>query len=121
MGSPIIHDPVARHVLGQNLRAELNKREWSESELSRRAGVSQKQVNNITNERNGCSVEALHWIARALQVPSWWLTLDAASYSDALPSRAERVLLAYLSCSDAERAALDRVVSDIERRQRAAR
>lgn len=121
MGSPTIHDPVARHVLGQNLRSELNKREWSESELSRRTGVSQKQVNNIVRERNGCSVEALHYIARAMSLPTWWLTLDGASESEALPSRAERVMRSYLSCSAAERAAFDRIAADIEKRERAAR
>lgn len=121
MGSPTTQDPFVRHVFGQNLRAELNRREWSESELGRRSGVSQKQVNNITNERNGCSVESLHFIARALHVPAWWLLLHGASESEALPSRAERTLLAYMTCTPAERAALDRIVADIERRERAAR
>lgn len=121
MGSPVISDPMTRHVLGQNLRAELNKREWSESELSRRANVSQKQVNNITNERNGCSVEALAWISRALGLPRWWLTMDASAHSEALPTRAERLLYTYMTCTPAERNALDRIVADIEKRERAAR
>lgn len=121
MGSPTVNDPLARHVLGQNLRAELNKREWSESELARRSGVSQKQVNNITNERNGCSVEALHVVARTMSLPAWWLVLHGASESEALPARTERTLRAYMTCTAAERAAIDRIVNDIERRERAAR
>ena len=121
MGSPTIHDPMVRHVLGQNVRAELNRREWSESELARRSGVSQKQVNNIVRERNGCSVEALHYIGRALGVPAWWLVLYGAAMSEALPLRAERLLMAYMTGTPAERAVMDRILDDVERRQRAAR
>jgi transcriptional regulator with XRE-family HTH domain len=121
MGSPTIHDPAMRHVLGQNLRAELNKREWSESELARRSGVSQKQINNIVRERNGCSVEGLAYIARTMSLPVWWLVTFAASSSEALPQRADAVLASYMSCTDAERSAIDRLVEGIERRQRANR
>lgn len=121
MGSPVIHDPMVRHILGQNVRAELNRREWSESELARRSGVSQKQINNIVRERNGCSVEGLHYIGRALNLPAWWLVLYGSSESEAMPQRAERLLLAYMTGAPAERAAMDRILDDVERRQRAAR
>jgi transcriptional regulator with XRE-family HTH domain len=121
MGSPVINDPVTRHTLAQNLRAELNKREWSEAELARRTGISQKQINNIIRERNGCSIEALVHIGRALQMPHWWLTMPGATESAALPNRAERLMHAYASSAGKERAALDKILDEIERRERAAR
>ena len=75
MGSPIISVPAVRATLAENVRNCLNEREWSQSELARRSGVSQKQVNNIVRERNGCSVEALHEIGVALRVPFWLLLM----------------------------------------------
>lgn len=73
MGSPNISVPKVRAMLAANVRECLRRVEWSESELARRSGVSQKQVNNIVRERNGCSVEALHELGRALGVPFWLL------------------------------------------------
>jgi transcriptional regulator with XRE-family HTH domain len=64
-----------RATLAANIKACLEHLEWSESELARRSGVSQKQVNNIVRERNGCSVEALHELGRALGVPYWLLLI----------------------------------------------
>ena len=75
MGSPIISVPAVRATLAENVRRCLDEREWSESELARRSGVSQKQVNNIVRERNGCSVEALHELGQALGVPYWLLLM----------------------------------------------
>jgi transcriptional regulator with XRE-family HTH domain len=75
VGSPNISVPTVRATLAANVKACLDRLEWSESELSRRSGVSQKQVNNIVRERNGCSVEALHEIGVALRVPFWLLLM----------------------------------------------
>jgi hypothetical protein len=75
VGSPIISVPAVRATLAANVKACLGCLEWSESELSRRSGVSQKQVNNIVRERNGCGVEALALLGRALGVPYWLLLM----------------------------------------------
>jgi hypothetical protein len=63
--------------LATNVKACLGCLEWSESELSRRSGVSQKQVNNIVRERNGCGVEALALLGRASR-----RTVLAAAHAD---------------------------------------
>ena len=73
MGSPFISVPTVRATLAANVKSCLKHLEWSESELARRSGVSQKQVNNIVRRRNGCGVEALHEIGVALGVPFWLL------------------------------------------------
>lgn len=75
MGSPNISVPSVRATLAANVRACLEQLEWSESELARRSGVSQKQVNNIVRRRNGCSVEALHELGQALGLPFWLLLM----------------------------------------------
>jgi len=81
MGSPNIHVPAVRAILAENIRTYLDEIQWSESELARRSGVSQKQVNNIVRRRNGCSVEALHEIGAALRVPYWLLLMPGLGRS----------------------------------------
>ena len=80
MGSPIISVSTVRATLAENVRRCLDEREWSESELARRSGVSQKQVNNIVREQNGCGVEALHELGRALGVPYWLLLMPGLGH-----------------------------------------
>jgi transcriptional regulator with XRE-family HTH domain len=81
MGSPTITNPLVRHMIAQNLRHLLHINEWSETELSRRSGVSQKQVNNIVRERYGCSVEAVFEMARAFKVPAYALLMPGLQES----------------------------------------
>jgi transcriptional regulator with XRE-family HTH domain len=76
MGSPNIEELKLRHWLARNIKHYLRLLEWSENELAKRSGVSQKQVNNITNERTGCSIEAVEWIAREFGVPAWMLMVN---------------------------------------------
>lgn len=103
MGSANISDPVVRHMVAQNIRHYLATNEWSESELARRSGVSQKQVNNITRERYGCTAEALFALARAFRVPAYQLLIPGRAESDATPDGLDAVVVAYLRGTDALR------------------
>lgn len=103
MGSPNIIDRGVRHLVAQNIRHYLRQNEWSEAELARRSGVSQKQVNNIVRQRYGCSVEALFIIARAFRVPAYQLIIAGRSESDALPTELDRVIVAYLNGDEVAR------------------
>jgi transcriptional regulator with XRE-family HTH domain len=73
MGSPTLRSETARRTVARNVRALLAAREWSENELARRSGVSQKQVNNITHARTGCGIDALDAIARTFNTAPWVL------------------------------------------------
>jgi len=75
VGSPIISVPAVRATLATNLKMCLERLDWSQSELARRSGVSQKQVNNIVRQRNGCGVEALAMLGQALNVHYWRLLM----------------------------------------------
>lgn len=104
MGSPTIKNPLVRHLVAQNVRHYLLANEWSESELARRSGVSQKQVNNIVRERFGCTVEALFEIARAFHLPAYQLLIPGISESDALSTELDRIIVTYLNGSPRKRA-----------------
>jgi transcriptional regulator with XRE-family HTH domain len=103
MGSPTIKNPLVRHLVAQNVRHHLSLREWSEAELGRRSGVSQKQVNNIVRERYGCTVEALFEIARTFRVPPYSLIIPGISESDASLEQLDKVIVAFLTGSEKTR------------------
>jgi transcriptional regulator with XRE-family HTH domain len=103
MGSPTIKNPLVRHLVAQNVRHHLSMREWSESELARRSGVSQKQVNNITRERYGCTIEALFEMARAFRVPPYSMIIPGISESDASLDQLDKVIVGFLTGSEKTR------------------
>lgn len=73
MASRNITNAQIRRVLADNLNALLDQREWTQSELSRRCRVSQKQVNNSARQRTGTGIELIAEMARALGVEPWTL------------------------------------------------
>ena len=51
------------------IRGELLKRGWSQSELSRRSGVSPSHIGRFLSEERGVSEESINGFARAFGVP----------------------------------------------------
>ena len=51
------------------IRGELLKRGWSQSELSRRSGVSPSHIGRFLSEERGVSEESINGFARAFKVP----------------------------------------------------
>jgi hypothetical protein len=118
MGSPNINIPAVRRRLAMTIRAFLEKNEWSESQLSRESfqdhndekiGISQKQVNNLVRERYGCTVEALHVIARAFKVKAYQMLIDGFAKADVSSQRLDKLVHAYLIADPNMRAVFDRL------------
>lgn len=111
MGSPVINNPKARHQLAVSVRTMLRNLEWSETELARRSGVSQKHINNITREKLGCSVEGLYEIAKAFNMPAWQMLIWGRSSSDASAQKLEKLVVTYLNADNSLRQVFDRLAS----------
>lgn len=110
MGSPTLRSNRLRQLLSANVRSLLEEHEWSENELARRSGVSQKQVNNISVARTGCGIDALDYLAKALKVESWQLLLPGLGKVRGNTSRPARILHAYVAMGRAEQDSLARHV-----------
>jgi transcriptional regulator with XRE-family HTH domain len=67
--------PEARETLARNIKRHLIDNALSETELARRAGVSQKHINNATNQRTSSSIEVVERIGQALMIPGWALMM----------------------------------------------
>lgn len=96
MGSPTLKSEKLRALLARNVRAMLYTLQWSENELARRSGVSQKQVNNICMARTGCGIDALDAIARAMAVEPWQVLAPGFHLYTDVPARTARLFNAAL-------------------------
>lgn len=112
MGSRLIDQPKIRHQLGVALRKAIEKLDVSERVFAERAGVSQKQVNNVVNEAFGCNVEAAATMAKAAGMPLWQLLIDGRTASDASVKGLSAVVHAYIAATPAERRAFDALTGE---------
>lgn len=107
--------PATRLAFARNVKRHIQESEISEAELARRAGVSQKHVNNATNCRTTSSIEVAECLGRALLVPGWALCVPGL-HSE---SRAQTMALAglvasWIGASDDAR----KTIEDVARRVR---
>lgn len=110
MGSPSLKSKELRHSLAKNVRAMLETLQWSENELARRSAVSQKQINNVTQTRTGCGIDALDAIARAMAVEPWQLLQsDFHRFTD-IAARHARVVRTFKDLPEEARAEIERAL-----------
>jgi transcriptional regulator with XRE-family HTH domain len=69
-------DQKLREVVALNLGRLMERREWSQTELARKTGVSQRHISNMLNSQTGASFETLSAVGRAFGIPGWMLLLD---------------------------------------------
>ena len=65
----ISHYQMTKSSFSQWLLKELESREWSQVDLSRRSGVSQAQITRVLSGERGVGEKALSAIAHALKLP----------------------------------------------------
>jgi transcriptional regulator with XRE-family HTH domain len=64
-----------RAIIATNLKALMQKRDWTQIELGKNAGVSQRHVSNILNQETDCTSEVLNALAGAFDLPGWLLSI----------------------------------------------
>jgi transcriptional regulator with XRE-family HTH domain len=105
---PAVNEKI-RAVLARNLRALLEANELSENALARRCQVSQRQINNLTNARTGCSTDVLCEIAGVFGVEPWILLLEDMPRIIQNPLRLERLAHTYTRADDGDRDLIDQI------------
>jgi len=84
-----------REVLSQNLRMLLTQAGWSESELGRRAGVSPRTINAITNMKSNASIGVLTKLSAPFGLEPWQLLLPYLPDEPSLQARIEDLIRNY--------------------------
>lgn len=67
--------PELRKVVADNLRALMDKRDWSQETLGLKARVSQRHISNMLNRKTSASFETLNAVAAAFGIPGWLLMI----------------------------------------------
>jgi hypothetical protein len=114
MPSALLKSEKTRAILAKNVRAMLATLQLSENELARRSGVSQKQVNNLTQVRTGCGIDALEAIARAMALETWQLLVPGFHLRTEIAGRTARLMNAYLHHAREGRESFDAIIKSIE-------
>lgn len=69
-------DSRLRETVASNLRALMDRRDWSQTDLAKKAKVSQRHISNMLTRKTGASFETLHCVASAFGIPGWMLMLE---------------------------------------------
>lgn len=69
------HPTSARAVLAANLRNLMDRRDWTQTALGDKSGVSQRHVSSLLNKEQDCTTEVLDDLAGAFGLPSWILLI----------------------------------------------
>lgn len=107
MGSPILRDDSLRSLLSTNIQALLEDLQISQNELAKRSNVSQKQINNIVQERTGCGIDALSAIAAVGNIEPWLLLLPEFKHLAHDRMRFARAARNFASMSGDKRVAIE--------------
>jgi transcriptional regulator with XRE-family HTH domain len=68
--------PELRRTVAANLRALMDKRDWSQMDLQGKCKVSQRHISNMLNQKTSASFETLEAVAHAFGIPGWTLLID---------------------------------------------
>jgi len=67
-------NPSSRRIVAKRIKALRASRRWSQLDLAKRAGVSQKTVSNLEDEEShSCQLDKLEMIANAFGIAVWEL------------------------------------------------
>lgn len=103
-----IKRPATRESLARNLKALMDEAGWNQVELSKRSGVSQRQISNILRQETGCSIEHADALGKAFGLQGWHLIMPTLS-RDLSTGTLAKLVDRYASASSEGRAAIDRV------------
>lgn len=83
-----------RRTVAANLRALLERRDWSQMDLQTKSKVSQRHISNMLNCKTSASFETLNAVAAAFGIPGWLLMIDRLP-ADLLDSQRVPSLVGY--------------------------
>lgn len=79
-------------TVSANLRKLMDGMDWSEHDLSKRSGVSQKAINNLLNETTGCRITTAEKLAQPFGLTGWQLMLEDVPTDAAFASTLTQVV-----------------------------
>lgn len=100
-----------RATVAANLRALLTLRDWSEHDLARKSGVSQKAINNILHRRTAASIETTEALAAAFGLKGWHLLIPRLTVELLTSSSLSNLVDDWISATPEGRDIIQRIAS----------
>jgi transcriptional regulator with XRE-family HTH domain len=101
-------DGETRAYVARNVADLRNRQGWSQAELGKRAGVSQRTISDIENAlHKSPGLDTLEGLAAALRVPLWALFLPEIPTDLSSLRRADRLTATYLAIGEDGKRTLD--------------
>jgi transcriptional regulator with XRE-family HTH domain len=100
---------LPRETLARNLRYIMKIEKLSEEALAKKAGVSQKQINNILNRQHAATIDTLDKIAAAFGLTNWQLMLPNLPDDLISSPSIAKLYKSYINSSDEGRELIDRL------------
>lgn len=69
-------DKKLRETVATNLRALMDRRDWSQMTLQTKSRVSQRHISNMLNRKTSASFETLEAVGNAFGIPGWLLMIE---------------------------------------------
>lgn len=91
-------------LVSANVRRLMQAMEWSEHELARRSGVSQKAINNLLNKTTGCTITTAEKLAKPFGLTGWQLMIEKIPADAAFSNTLTNLVLKFTSADDQGRA-----------------
>ena len=90
--------------VSENVRRLMAAMDWSEHDLAKRSGVSQKAINNLLNHSTGCTVTTAEKLARAFGLTCWQIMLDDVPADAAFSNTLSQLVFKFLKTDKKGRA-----------------
>jgi transcriptional regulator with XRE-family HTH domain len=74
----------------------MGQRGWSQQELAKRSGISQRQISNLLSGTQSASLDTAEAIAQAFDLETWHMLIRATGLPPKDLARLRRVIAAFL-------------------------
>jgi transcriptional regulator with XRE-family HTH domain len=84
------------HIVSTNVRNLMRSMDWSEHDLAKKSGVSQKAINNLLNKTTGCTITTADKLAKPFGLTGWQLMLEKLPVDAAFGSTLTQIMVKIL-------------------------
>lgn len=95
--------PTTRETLARNLRVLMGMRDWSQVDLAKKSGVSQRMISHVLKQTTGCSVETADALAKPFNLAGWHLLIPNLPDEILRSPTLSKLVQDYLTATDAGR------------------
>jgi transcriptional regulator with XRE-family HTH domain len=91
-------------LVSANVRRLMKAMDWSEHDLARKSGVSQKAINNLLNKTTGYTITTAEKLAKPFGLTGWQLMIEKVPADAAFANTLTHLVVKFLTTDDQGRA-----------------